>query len=129
MEIYKENILNHYRKPHNYGSAAKPDFKLREENTFCGDWIEVSGTVHQVSGKKVLKELKFKGKGCVISQAASSMLTDYSRNKSIAVIKNLKTKDISRFLKINLPPTRQQCAELSLSALKKGLNNLNIKTK
>ncbi len=115
--IYKEVILDYYRNPRNYGKVRNADFKQREENTFCGDWVEISG----VTAKDKIKDVKFTGKGCVISQAAASMLTDFVKNKSRKEIKNLNAETLIKLMGITLMPTRLKCAELSLIALKKAV--------
>ena len=115
--FYGEVILDHYRFPRNRGKIARADFHAEEENDFCGDMVEVSGIVKK--GK--IKEIKFRGKGCVISQAAASLLTCYAAKKSAAQIKKMGAEDMQKLLGINLSLTRLKCAELSLITLKKAL--------
>lgn len=117
MNIYKELILENYRRPRNFGRVQKPDFFRDEENAFCGDMIEISGRLK----KDKIKEIKFQGRGCVISQASSSILTEYVKNKSVKEIKKMSVKDMTKLLGVELSPTRMKCAELPLLALKKSL--------
>ena len=116
-DIYREIIMDYYRNPRNYGKITNPDFYAVEENIFCGDSIEVSGKLK--SGK--IADIKFQGRGCVISQAAASAFTEFVKNKSVSRVKKLKTPDTVKLLGITLTPTRMKCAELVLLALKKGL--------
>lgn len=118
QDIYKELIFDHYRNPRNYGKVARHNFSKREENVFCGDVIEISGTAKR--GK--LTEIKFQGKGCVISLAAASLLTDYVKGRSGSAIQKINAKTMQKLLGIKLSPTRQKCAELPLVALKKAIN-------
>ena len=115
--IYKEIVLDHYKYPRNYGLIQKPDSRAKEENIFCGDSVEIS---LKFDGKKI-KDIKFKGKGCVISQAAASILTDYIKGKPLKKAGKMTTEDLLKLLGIALSPTRMKCAELPLITLKKAL--------
>lgn len=118
MNIYKEIILEHWRNPHNFGKVNSPDFKLSNKNTFCGDEIEVSG---KLKGSAI-SQIKFKGNGCVISQVAASLLTDFVRGKNLQEITNISSQDVVRMLGVELSPTRMKCAELSLIVIKNAVH-------
>jgi len=114
-EIYKEIILDHYKNPRNFGKIKKPDFYSKESNVFCGDDVEF---FLKIKNKRI-KEIKFQGRGCVISQASSSLLSEYLKNKLLSKVKETTINDVINLLGIKLSPTRMKCAELPLIALKK----------
>lgn len=115
MNIYQDIILDHYHHPHNKGKISHPNNSTLTNNPLCGDKIEM--TVIFDKGK--VKEIKFNGEGCVISQASASMLTDYAKNKSKLELKKLDSKFIIKMLGIDLGLNRIKCAVLPLEALHK----------
>lgn len=117
MDIYREHVLDHYKNPRNQGEVKNPDFKAKENNIFCGDWVEVSGTFE----KEKIDDVKFKGKGCVISQASASLLTEAIQHKSPKRVEKMNVEDVVELLGVSLSPTRMKCAELPLIALKRAL--------
>lgn len=121
-EIYKENILDHYRNPHNSGSLENPTFNHRELNPLCGDEIEMFVKLNN----KNIEEIKFKGRGCAISQASASMLTDHIKNKNINELKEIKREDVLNLLKIPIGIVRMKCALLSLKVLHKGIDKFEV---
>ena len=78
-DIYKENILDHYKNPHNFGSLENPTFSNKENNPLCGDQIEIFVNTKD----NEIKEIKFQGNGCAISMASASMLTEKVKGMSI----------------------------------------------
>jgi len=112
-DIYKQNIIDHYKNPHNKGVLPDFDVKHRGQNVNCGDDITVyiklkDGKVEQVS---------FDGDGCAISTAASSMLTEEMKGKSIDELKMISPGDVYNMLGIKISPSRVNCALLSYKAL------------
>jgi len=118
-EIYKENLLDHYRNPHNFGKLKFPDLELREFNPVCGDEIEL---FVNFDNDKV-SEVKFSGKGCAISQASTSMLTDFIMSKTKKEISQITKEDVLNLLGIKVGIVRLKCAMLALTALQGGLGN------
>lgn len=117
-DIYKAEIIDHYQNPRNFGDLADADVVVREANASCGDLIELAV---KFEGEEI-KEIKFKGVGCVISTAAASLLTErVKRMKVIEVIKGIKDEDMIEMLGIEVSPTRMKCATLPLRALQKAL--------
>lgn len=116
-EIYKENILDHYRNPHNAGVLQDCTIKHRELNPLCGDQIEL---FVKLNGCRCC-DVKFCGKGCAISQAAISMLTDRIKNKSVEELKRITQQDVLQMLGITVGVVRMKCALLSLKTLQKGI--------
>ncbi len=116
-EIYKENILDHYRNPHNAGKLENSTFNHRELNPLCGDVIEM---FVRLNDNKV-EEVKFLGQGCAISQASASLLTDYIKTKNVNELKELKREEVLSLLGIPIGVVRMKCALLSLKVLQKGV--------
>lgn len=120
MDIYKDRILDHYRQPRNFGRMAKPDASYEQENSFCGDRIGMEVQLKTEDSKlKTVKEVRFWGEGCAISQASASMLTEKIKGKPLGEIKKLKKDDILSMLGIELSPVRLKCALLPLEVLQK----------
>ena len=115
MNIYQDIILDHYHHPHNKGKIDHPDNSVLTNNPLCGDKIEMT----VILDKNKIKEIKFSGEGCVISQASASMLTDYAKNRSKQELKKLDSQFIIKMLGIDLGVNRIKCAVLPLEALQK----------
>lgn len=115
MSLYKEMILEHYKNPKNFGRLAHATKTTTVFNPLCGDEITMDITL---KGDKI-KDLKFTGKGCVISQAITSQLTEYAKNKSKSELRKLDKAFMITLLGIELGPNRLKCALLPLEALQK----------
>ena len=114
-DIYREIILDHYRNPRNKGRLMNPDVSIHDSNPLCGDEIDI----HLKIEEDKIKEIKFEGRGCAISQASVSMLTEMVLNKPLALVKDLAKEDILENIGLtNLGPARIKCALLSLKVLK-----------
>ena len=124
MDIYRENILDHYKHPRNFGSLDKPDVSHEENNPFCGDKISMQCKVE----KQKLKIARFSGEGCVISMAAASMLTEKAKSMEIGDLRKLDKSDMLKMLGLGrrLSPTRLKCALLPLEALQKAIAKLDF---
>ena len=118
-EIYQEIILDNYRNPNNFGKIDSPTIHYKDSNTSCGDTIEISILLKA----NKIKDIKFTGKGCAISMASASLLTESLKNKSITEIKKLKKEDILKMLGIPLSGIRLKCALLILKVIKYGTYN------
>ena len=121
--IYRENILDHYKNPHNHGEMDNADIKFTESNPLCGDVI----TINLKLGDHKVVDVKFSGRGCAISQSATSMLTDEVKGKSLEEVKNVKREDIVNLLGIDVGPVRTKCAVLGLVAIKEGIKEFENK--
>ena len=118
LDMYAENILDHFNSPRNKGEIKNSDIKHKEFNPFCGDQIEITS---KINNKKEITDIKFQGKGCSISQASASMLTELVKNKSIEEVKKLTKEDILDLLNIPIGPVRLKCALLGLDTLQNGI--------
>jgi nitrogen fixation NifU-like protein len=116
-DIYKETILDHYRHPRNYGDLPNANAHARDSNVLCGDVIEMQVRVKA----NMIDDARFRGEGCAISMAAASMLTEFSKGKSVSEIKKLGKDDVVKLLGADPGPARIECALLGLSVLKAAL--------
>lgn len=114
LDMYAEEILDHYRNPKNFGKLQDPDMKFRELNPLCGDEYEFQ--IKLADG--LVKEIKFNGDGCAISMASASMLTEFAKGKKISDLKKLSPDDVFKLLRVTVSPARMKCALLPLSILK-----------
>ncbi len=117
-DIYREIILDYYRNPRNYGIIENPDIFRHESNPLCGDDLEMYINVKD----NKISDAKFIGKGCAISQASASMLTELIMGKDFDYVKKLSKQEILESLGLpDLGPARIKCALLSLKVLKYGI--------
>jgi nitrogen fixation NifU-like protein len=121
-DFYKENILDHYRNPRNAGVLESPTHTHEEHNPFCGDVLRIDLHVNE---QNVIDQIAFKGKGCAISQASASMLTEMLKNKTVEEAKAIGKHEILEALGIEIGPVRLKCALLSVKVLKAGLYGLS----
>ena len=120
--IYRENILDHYKNPHNKGIIENPDIKHRENNPLCGDEITVALKIAK-SGS--IDDIKFVARGCAISIASMSMLSEELKGRNIKDVVQIDKDHIVGMLNIPIGPVRLKCALLGLTALKKGIEDYN----
>ena len=118
QEIYRENILDHYKHPQNMGMLDDYSFRHRELNPLCGDEIEVF--IKTDDNKRVI-DVKFMGQGCAISQAAIDMLSEKIKQKSVSEVKTMTGEMVMEMLGIPLSVVRMKCALLSLKTIHKSL--------
>jgi|SRR3989344_3555811 len=123
-DLYRENILDHYKHPRNFGKLIKKNAQASDNLVSCGDEL---GLELLLKNDRV-SEVKFHGQGCAISVAAASMLTETIKAKKISDLQRLNRDDILRLLGISLTPTRLKCALLSLEILHKALKNYGIQS-
>jgi nitrogen fixation protein NifU and related proteins len=119
-QLYREIILDHYKNPRGHGLLDDPDAQAEGQNPLCGD--EVSIYVAFDSDGDTIDEVKFSGRGCAISQAATSMLTEMVRGRSATEAATLPRDELLEEIGIPLTPVRLKCALLGLSTLKLALH-------
>lgn len=117
MHIYEQILIDHFRNPKNKGTIPSPDFSTQQYIPSCGDTVSMQGVVKD----NVLIQVAFMGSGCVISQAAASLLTECALGKSLDVLLALDKNNMLSMLNMQLGPMRVKCAELALYALQEGL--------
>jgi nitrogen fixation NifU-like protein len=116
-DYYREYILDHYRNPRNYGTLENPTAHAEDSNPLCGDQLAIDLVVE---GDRV-SEVRFKGRGCAISQATASMLSEMIEGKTVEEVVQLGKDDVLEALGIAISPARTKCAFLSLRVLHRSL--------
>jgi nitrogen fixation NifU-like protein len=119
LNLYQEILMDHYRNPRNHGVIEKGDFHSEERNSSCGDEVLFTGTI----ADNILVDVLFKGKGCVISQATASLLSEYAHNNSLEAILALDKDDLIAMIGMELGPVRLLCGLLPLNALQQGIRS------
>mgnify|MGYP002683334678 FL=1 len=114
-ELDREQILEHYKRPHNFGVLEHPDLECQDNNPFCGDEQHV--TIRRDDEGKVA-EVNFDGKGCAISTAATSMLTDELIGKTRDELITMPKEEVLELRGIDISATRMKCALLGLKVVK-----------
>jgi len=120
-QLYREVILDHYKNPHNYGALEGAHAHAEGQNPLCGD--EVSVSVRFAADGETIEQIGFEGRGCAISQAATSMLTDIVKGKTAAQVAELPKEELLDEIGIPLTPVRLKCAILGLGVLKVALHH------
>jgi nitrogen fixation protein NifU and related proteins len=115
--LYQEIVMDHYHNPRNHGVIGSYNFIAQQRNSSCGDELCFTGLVHT----NILISVAFKGKGCVISQAAASLLSEYVVNKSLDEIIAIDNETILAMIGMPLGPVRLMCALLPLMAFHGGI--------
>jgi nitrogen fixation protein NifU and related proteins len=119
-QLYREVILDHYKNPRGHGLLDDADAHAEGQNPLCGD--EVSIYVAFGDDGDTIDEVKFSGRGCAISQAATSMLTEMVKGRSATEVAALPRDELLEEIGIPLTPVRLKCALLGLSTLKLALH-------
>jgi nitrogen fixation protein NifU and related proteins len=114
-DLYRENILEHYKRPHHWGELPDPDLEAEDFNPLCGDELKVQLRVGE-DGR--VTEVAFSGHGCAISQASASMASDEVIGMPVDELIRLDRDFILELLGIDISATRMKCALLSLKVLK-----------
>jgi len=120
-DLYREVIIEHYKNPTYRGHLDPHDVQFEDSNPLCGDHIEIT---MQVDDQGIVKDARFDGHGCAISQASADLLIESVIGKPLADIKQLNKQNILDLLGIDLGPVRLKCALLSLKVLKAGVYGL-----
>lgn len=114
-DFYRDFILEHYRNPHNFGHLDHADASAEDMNPLCGDRIRVELAVDE---NRNVTDVRFSGKGCAISQASMSMLSDEIVGKNLEEIATLPKEAVLDNVGIGISPARMKCAMLGLKVLK-----------
>jgi nitrogen fixation NifU-like protein len=122
-DLYRDYILEHYRRPHNFGVIEEPSATFEGANPLCGDRITMQLAVKD----GVVTDIGFTGRGCAISQASASLLTDEVRGKPVADVAAIQAVDLLDLLGIEISPARLKCAMLSFDSLQHLLADVGAK--
>ena len=118
--FYREHILDHYKNPRNFGRLENADISHEENNPLCGDVVGMDFRVED----GVIEDIRFHGRGCAISQASASLLTERLKGMQLDEAKKINKDDVIGELGIEISPARIKCALLSLKVLKVGAYGL-----
>jgi len=113
-DFYKEYILDHYRNPRNFGHLERVDASAEDLNPLCGDKIRFE---LQLDNGRVT-DVRFSGKGCAISQASASMLSESIKGRKLEDVARLSKEEVLENVGIGISPARMKCATLGLKVLK-----------
>lgn len=116
-DMYRQQILDHYRNPRNYGELEEPTYTHIGENTSCGDEITIDV---ELDDDDVIRDVRFRGEGCAISQAAASLLTDEVKGLTLDELYELDRDDVLDLLGVEVTPMRIKCAVLAEKVLQDG---------
>jgi nitrogen fixation protein NifU and related proteins len=119
-QFYREFILDHYRNPRNFGRIEHADVTHEENNPLCGDVVGMDFKLRD----GVIEDVKFHGRGCAISQASASLMTERLMGKTLDEAQTITRDDVLDELGIEISPARLKCALLSLKVLKVGAYGL-----
>jgi nitrogen fixation NifU-like protein len=114
-DLYRENILQHYKSPHHWGELPDADLEAEDLNPLCGDELKVQ---LKVDGDGKIEDIRFSGHGCAISQASASMTSDEIVGMQVDELLKLDRTFVLDLLGIDISATRMKCALLSLKVLK-----------
>ncbi len=112
-DLYRDYILEHYRRPHNFGVLDDPTATYEGANPLCGDRITMMLGIRD----GIVSEVAFTGRGCAISQASASLLTDEIKGKTVEQVESLTPDDLLNLIGIEISPARLKCALLSLDTV------------
>jgi nitrogen fixation NifU-like protein len=119
-QFYREYILDHYKNPRNFGRIETPDMTHEEYNPLCGDMVGMDFRLRD----GVIEDVMFHGRGCAISQASASLLTERLKGMTLDDARQVSKDDVLEELGIDISPARLKCALLSLKVLKVGAYGL-----
>ena len=119
--IYREIILEHYKNPSNRGTLDPCDFSYQDVNPLCGDEIRIDVRVED----NHISEIRFSGRGCAVSQASTSILTEMVDGRSLDEVKAIGRDELLDEIGIPVSPARMKCAMLGLKVLKAGLYGID----
>lgn len=122
-DLYRDYILEHYRHPHNFGVLDAPTATYEGANPLCGDRITMQLQVED----GVVTGVGFTGRGCAISQASASLLTDEVKGKPLTAVADFAASDLLDLLGIEISPARLKCAMLSFDSLQHLLDDIGAK--
>ena len=119
-QFYREYILDHYKNPRNFGRLEGADISHEEYNPLCGDMVGMDFQLRD----GVIEDVRFHGRGCAISQASASLMTERLKGMPLEEARKVSKEDVLDDLGIEISPARLKCALLSLKVLKVGAYGL-----
>ena len=123
-DLYRENLLDHYHNPENFGNLENPDIDIEMDNPTCGDMVHLTARLDE---QRRIVEVKFEGHGCVISMASSSMLPEEIIGKTAEEVAEMGLGEIQEMMGgVKLSMGRVKCALLPLNAIKLGFREAGL---
>jgi nitrogen fixation NifU-like protein len=110
-DMYRQQILDHYKNPRNYGELEEATFTHVGENPMCGDTIEMDVVLDD--DEEIVERVAFRGDGCAISQASASMLSEQLTGMAVADLEEMDRDDVIDMLGVDISPMRVKCAVLA----------------
>jgi len=126
QDLYREHILDHYENPRHRGALAQPDFTHEESNPLCGDQLRIDVKLRRQDDRDFIADAAFTGEGCIISQAAASMLLEDAIGKPLDEIEQTDPQRVLDLLGVSLTAARVKCALLGLKVLKTGIKRWRL---
>ena len=117
-DLYRENVLDHYKNPRGHGVIEDAEAQAEGVNPLCGDEV----TIYVSLDGGTIEDVRFRGRGCAISQAATSMLMEMVKGRSAAEVAEMSREELLEEVGIPLTPVRLKCALLGLGVLKVALH-------
>ena len=117
-DMYREEILEHYRHPLNFGTLKKPTHSASAANPLCGDRLTLQ---LRVDAKGIVKDVAFEGSGCALSIASASLFTEWMKGKSVNNVRKIGEAQIQKLIVATIGPARLRCVLLSYEALQKAV--------
>ena len=118
-DMYRQQILDHYKSPRNYGELEDPTFTHVGENPMCGDTIEMDVVLDE--DEETIEQVAFRGDGCAISQASASMLSEKLAGMDVETLREMDRDDIIDMLGVDISPMRVKCAVLAEKVAQDGM--------
>ena len=118
-QLYRQEILEHYRNPQNFGKLKKPTIEAKKVNELCGDEITLQIKLDE---KMRVSNVKFSGSGCALSIASASLFTESIKGKTPTQLKKIRPAQVVKALGATIGAVRRKCVLLPLEALKKILD-------
>lgn len=127
QEIFKQQLIQNYKNPYNAKKLEKYDVKVNQKNVSCGDSFDLYLKIKKENNKILVDQISFLGEGCVISTASFSILLSYIKDKDLEFIKKFSQKDLFDLIGLKIAKSRENCATLSIKALKNAILKLEKK--
>jgi nitrogen fixation NifU-like protein len=117
-DMYRQQILDHYKNPRNYGELEEATFSHTGENPMCGDTIVMDVVLDD--DEETIERVAFRGDGCAISQASASMLSEELHGMTVEELAELDRDDVVDLLGVDVSPMRVKCAVLAEKVVQDG---------
>ena len=133
MDLYREELLEHWRNPQNFGEMKGADLVVEQVNPLCGDEVTFYFKLskkQKAKSKKIIEDVRFSGSGCAISIASASILSEKIKGKKISTLSKITGEDVLKLVGGSVSPARLKCAFLALEAVRRIVtNDEGLKTK